>query len=98
MLWILVALNFVEFCNLTVKFNNDLIFDVFNIYLIEGIGFDGTEDSTVEIVFFKKKSTPYTDKDFQMLPSYDVKANDLERERLIFSRICKKKGIDLQDE
>ncbi len=68
------------------------------IEVAEGIGFDGTENSTVEVVFFKKKSTPYTAKDFQQLPSYDVKANDEERERLIFNNICKKKGIELQDE
>jgi len=33
-----------------------------------------------------------------MLPSADVKANDLERERTIFSNICKKRGLVLQDE
>ena len=38
----------------------------------EGIGFDGTEHSTVEVVFFKKKSTKFTKEDFQMLPSSDV--------------------------
>lgn len=56
----------------------------------EGFGFDGTNNSTVEIVFFKKKSTAYTQKDFQMLPDSDVKKNDLERERIIFDALKKK--------
>ena len=58
----------------------------------EGFGFDGTDFSTVEIVFFKKKSTAYTQKDFQMMPDYDVKKNDLERERIIFDALTKKRG------
>ncbi len=61
----------------------------------EGFGFDGTEYSTVEIVFFKKKSTAYTQKDFQMMPSSDVKANDLERERIIFDFLNKKQELGL---
>ena len=59
----------------------------------EGFGFDGTNYSTVEIVFFKKKSTAYTQKDFQMMPDYDVKKNDLERERFIFNALNKKQEI-----
>lgn len=51
----------------------------------EGIGFDGTEHSTVEIVFFKKKSTPYTKEDFQMLPSSNVKEVDLKREKYLYN-------------
>lgn len=58
----------------------------------EGIGFDGTDNSTVEIVFFKKKSTPYTQDDFKMLPSYDVKENDLKREEYIFNALQAKKS------
>ena len=61
--------------------------------LSEGFGFDGTNYSTVEIVFFKKKATAYTQKDFQMLPDSDVKKNDLERERIIFSNL-KNKGME----
>ena len=57
----------------------------------EGIGFDGTEHSTVEIVFFKKKSTPYTAKDFQMLPNSNVKNNDLKREKYIYECLNAKK-------
>ena len=57
----------------------------------EGIGFDGTEHSTVEIVFFKKKSTPYTAKDFQMLPNSNVRNNDLKREEYLFDALSKKK-------
>ena len=57
----------------------------------EGFGFDGTDHSTVEIVFFKKKSSAYTQKDFQMLPDYDVKKNDLAREDFIFDAL-KAKG------
>ena len=56
----------------------------------EGIGFDGTEHSTVEIVFFKKKSTPYTAKDFQMLPNSNVKNNDLKREEYLFNSMVAK--------
>lgn len=59
----------------------------------EGFGFDGTNHSTVEIVFFKKKSTPYTAKDFQMLPNTNVKNNDLKREKYIYDSINKKKKI-----
>lgn len=59
----------------------------------EGFGFDGTDYSTVEIVFFKKKSTAYTKEDFQMLPDSDVKKNDLERERIIFEYLNKKKNL-----
>ena len=51
----------------------------------EGIGFDGTEHSTVEIVFFKKKNTPYTKEDFQMLPSSNVKEVDLKREKYLYN-------------
>ena len=57
----------------------------------EGIGFDGTDHSTVEIVFFKKKSSAFTSEDFQMLPSSDVKVNDLKREKYIFDAIKAKK-------
>ena len=60
----------------------------------EGFGFDGTDYSTVEIVFFKKKSTPYTKKDFQMMPDYNVKKNDLEREKFIYDALTKKKEIN----
>ena len=63
----------------------------------EGFGFDGTDYSTVEIVFFKKKSTVYTQKDFQMMPDSDVKRNDLERERFIFNSLIKKKENGLID-
>lgn len=56
----------------------------------EGIGFDGTEHSTVEIVFFKKKSSPYTPKDFQMLPNSNVKNNDLKREEYLFNALISK--------
>ena len=56
------------------------------------IGFDGTSYSTVETVFFKKKATAYTQKDFQMMPNTNVKKNDLEREKLIFNAL-KKKGF-----
>ena len=59
----------------------------------EGIGFDGTENSTVEIVFFKKKSTPYTKEDFQMLPSSNVKEVDLKREKYLYDCLkIKEKG------
>lgn len=59
----------------------------------EGIGFDGTENSTVEIVFFKKKSTPYTKEDFQMLPSSNVKEVDLKREKYLYTCLkIKEKG------
>lgn len=58
----------------------------------EGIGFDGTEHSTVEIVFFKKKSTPYTPKDFQMLQNTNVKNNDLKREEYLYEALKIKKG------
>ena len=57
----------------------------------EGFGFDGTNHSTVEIVFFKKKSTPYTAKDFQMLPNTNVKHVDLKREKYIYDALNKKK-------
>ena len=56
----------------------------------EGYGFDGTEHSTVEVVFFKKKSTPYTKEDFQMLPSSNVKEIDLKREKYIVEALKKK--------
>lgn len=59
----------------------------------EGFGFDGTDYSTVEIVFFKKKATAYTQKDFQMMPDYDVKKNDLEREKFIYDALTKKKEM-----
>lgn len=49
----------------------------------EGIGFDGTSNSTVEVVFFKKKSTKFVDKDFQMLPDADVKVADKKREKYL---------------
>ena len=59
----------------------------------EGIGFDGTEHSTVEIVFFKKKNTPYTKEDFQMLPSSNVKEVDLKREKYLYDCLkIKEKG------
>ena len=57
----------------------------------EGIGFDGTENSTVEIVFFKKKLTPFTDNDFKMTKKYDVKENDLMREKQLFEALKAKK-------
>ena len=60
----------------------------------EGFGFDGTDNSTVEIVFFKKKSTTYTQKDFQMMPDSDVKKNDMEREKIIFEALKKKGKYD----
>ena len=56
----------------------------------EGFGFDGTNYSTVEIVFFKKKASAYTKEDFQMLPDSNVKNNDLERERIIFNNLKEK--------
>lgn len=58
----------------------------------EGIGFDGTENSTVEIVFFKKKATAFVPKDFQMMPDSDVKKNDLAREKYIYDALTKKKN------
>ncbi len=57
----------------------------------EGFGFDGTDHSTVEIVFFKKKSTAYTKEDFQMMPSTNVKENDLKREAFIYDALTWKK-------
>lgn len=57
----------------------------------EGIGFDGTDNPTVEVVFFKKKSTPYTKEDFQMLPGTNIKENDLKREEYIYDALTKKK-------
>ena len=62
----------------------------------EGIGFDGTRHSTVEIVFFKKKSTDFVPKDFQMMPSSDVKKIDLEREKYIYESLTKKKELEEQ--
>ncbi|MEE3342712.1 MAG: GNAT family N-acetyltransferase [Bacilli bacterium] len=59
----------------------------------EGFGFDGTNYSTVETVFFKKKSTPYVASDYQMLPNTNVKNNDLKREKCIYEYLNKKKGI-----
>ena len=59
----------------------------------EGIGFDGTEHSTVEIVFFKKKSTPYTANDFQMLQNSNVKNNDLKREEYLYECFKIKEGV-----
>lgn len=53
----------------------------------EGIGFDGTEHSTVEVVFFKKKTTPFNEKDFSMQSSYDVKENDLKREKQLYEAL-----------
>lgn len=50
----------------------------------EGIGFDGTDHSTVEIVFFKKKSTPFSSEDFQMLPESNVKEVDKKRENYLY--------------
>ncbi len=58
----------------------------------EGFGFDGTDNSTVEIVFFKKKSVPFTKEDFQMLPGTNVKENDLKREAFIYEALTKKKS------
>lgn len=56
----------------------------------EGIGFDGTEHSTVEIVFFKKKRTSFTGKDFQMLPDADVKVADKKREKYLIESFVAK--------
>jgi len=61
----------------------------------EGIGFDGTDYSTVEVVFFKRKITSFTPRDFQMMPGTDVKKNDLEREKYIFDCLTKKENINL---
>ena len=58
----------------------------------EGIGFDGTDNSTVEIVFFKKKSSAFTANDFQMMPDSDVKTNDLAREKYIYEALTRKKN------
>lgn len=58
----------------------------------EGIGFDGTDHSTVEIVFFKKKSTAFTQQDFQMLKDTDVKKTDLEREKYLFDCLTYKRN------
>lgn len=60
----------------------------------EGFGFDGTEHSTVEIVFFKKKASSYTQKDFQMMPDSDVKKIDLEREKFIFNALTEKNKLN----
>ncbi len=59
----------------------------------EGIGFDGTPYSTVETVFFKKKSTPFTKEDFQNMPDYNTRKNDEAREKIIFENISKKKEL-----
>ncbi len=64
----------------------------------EGIGFDGTKFSTVEIVFFKKKSTPYTAKDFQMLQNTNVKNNDLKREEYLYECLKAKKEGEIKNE
>ncbi len=65
--------------------------------VFEGIGFDGTEHSTVEIVFFRKKMTEFTNKDFQRLPaSSNVKEIDLEREKYLYEALTKKKELEKQ--
>ena len=61
----------------------------------EGIGFDGTDYSTVEVVFFKRKITTFTPRDFQMMPGTNVKENDLEREKYIFDCLTKKENLNL---
>ena len=53
----------------------------------EGIGFDGTDHPTVETVFFKKKTTPFNENDFKMGSSYNVKENDLKREKIIYEAL-----------
>ena len=60
----------------------------------EGIGFDGTEHSTVEIVFFKKKNTEFSSKDFQMMPGSNVKEIDLKREKYIYESLTIKKDLE----
>ena len=59
----------------------------------EGIGFDGTIYSTVETVFFKRKTTPYTSEDFQMLSDTSVKETDLAREKYLYDSLNKKKEM-----
>ena len=61
----------------------------------EGIGFDGTIYSTVETVFFKRKTVPYTDEDFQMLSDTSVKETDLSREKYIYESLNKKKEMEM---
>ena len=58
----------------------------------DGIGFDGTDDSTVEVVFFKKKNTPYTSEDFQMLADTNIKETDLAREKYLYEALNRKKA------
>lgn len=62
----------------------------------EGIGFDGTIYSTVETVFFKRKTTPYTEEDFQMLSDTSVKETDLSREKYIYDALNKKKEMEME--
>ena len=47
--------------------------------------------STVEIVFFKKKASAFTQKDFQMMGDSNVKTSDLEREKYIYDCLAAKK-------
>ena len=54
--------------------------------------FDGTDDSTVEVVFFKKKNTPYTSEDFQMLADTNIKETDLAREKYLYEALNRKKA------
>ncbi len=46
---------------------------------------------TVEIVFFKKKASAFTQKDFQMMGNSNVKTSDLEREKYIYDCLTAKK-------
>lgn len=62
----------------------------------EGIGFDGTIYSTVETVFFKRKTIPYIEEDFQMLSDTSVKETDLSREKYIYDSLNKKKEMEME--
>ena len=57
----------------------------------DGIGFDGTDHSTVEIVFFKKKKSKFTPADFEMKQDADVKIADFERECYLFKAMAQNK-------
>ena len=64
----------------------------------EGFGFDGTDNSTVEIVFFFFFKTKFTADDFQMKQSTDIKDVDLEREKYLLDCMLKKKNDNVLQE
>ena len=57
----------------------------------DGIGFDGTNHSTIETVFFKKKKDKFLPSDFGMKQDSDVKEEDFKREKYLFNAMMQNK-------